>query len=84
MRTNGQLGREQKPAIVQPAMPGALLTVEEVAALLQVDASWVYERVRRRAVDRLPAYKLGKYWRFRETDVLAWLERQRVGEKPNA
>lgn len=55
----------------------ALLTIEEVAELLSVPVSWVYERTRRRAVDRIPGFRLGKYWRFRETDVLAWIERQR-------
>lgn len=61
-----------------------LLTVREVAELLQVPVSWVYERTRRRAVDRIPAFRLGKYWRFREADVLAWVERQRVGVRPHA
>jgi excisionase family DNA binding protein len=56
-----------------------LLTVEEVAALLKVLPSWVYERTRRRSVDRIPGFRLGKYWRFREAEVLAWLDRQRGG-----
>ncbi len=61
-----------------------LLTVEEVAELLQVPTSWVYERARRRSVERIPGFRLGKYWRFREADVLAWLERQRVGARSHA
>jgi excisionase family DNA binding protein len=64
--------------------PRALLTVEEVAELLRVPPSWVYERTRRRAGDRIPGFRLGKYWRFREADVLAWLERQRSGGRANA
>ena len=55
-----------------------LLTAEEVAELLKVPVSWVYERTRKRAVDRIPGFRLGKYWRFREADVLAWIERQRL------
>ncbi len=62
----------------------SLLTVEEVAEMLRVSPSWVYERTRRRSADRIPGFRLGKYWRFREADVAAWLERQRVGLKPNA
>jgi excisionase family DNA binding protein len=58
---------------------GQLLTVEEVAALLRVPPSWVYDRTRLRTNQRIPGFRLGKYWRFRETDVLAWLERQRGG-----
>jgi excisionase family DNA binding protein len=53
-----------------------LLTVEEVAQLLKVAKSWVYERTRRRSAERIPGFRLGKYWRFRKNDVLAWLERR--------
>jgi excisionase family DNA binding protein len=56
-----------------------LLTIEEVAELLSVPVSWVYGKTRRRTVDRIPGFRLGKYWRFREPDVLAWIERQRGG-----
>ena len=50
-----------------------LLTVEEVAVLLHVPVSWVYGRTRKRSLERLPGYRLGKYWRFSEDEVLAWL-----------
>jgi excisionase family DNA binding protein len=53
-----------------------LMTVHEVADLLQVPVSWVYGRTRKRSVDRLPGYRLGKYWRFREAEILAWLKSQ--------
>ncbi len=53
-----------------------LLTVEEVARLLHVPVSWVYGRTRKRSLERLPGYRLGKYWRFREKEVLAWVESQ--------
>jgi excisionase family DNA binding protein len=56
-----------------------LLTVNEVAELLQVPVSWVYERTRSRAMDRLPGFRLGKHWRFDEGEVVAWLKRQRSG-----
>jgi excisionase family DNA binding protein len=56
------------------------LTVHEVAALLQVPVSWVYGRMRKRSRDRLPGYRLGKYWRFSEDEILAWVKRQRGGE----
>jgi excisionase family DNA binding protein len=56
-----------------------LLTVREIAELLQVPISWVYGRMRKRTTERLPGFRLGKYWRFSEREVLAWLESQRVG-----
>jgi excisionase family DNA binding protein len=59
-----------------------LLTVKEVAELLRVPVSWVYDRTRKRSLDRLPGIRLGKYWRFRQGEVLAWVDSQR--ERSNA
>jgi|SRR5208283_4086123 len=56
-----------------------LLTVEDVAILLHVPVSWVYGRMRKRSLERLPAYRLGKYWRFREDEIHAWVKRQSRG-----
>ena len=61
-----------------------LLSVEEVAELLRVPVSWVYEHTSRRVNNRIPGFRLGKYWRFRKADVLAWIERQQVGGRLNA
>ena len=54
-----------------------LLTVAEVAKLLKVPVSWVYERTRRRGVERIPHLKLGKYLRFHACEVREWLQRLR-------
>ena len=54
-----------------------LLTVKDVSDLLRVPVSWVYQRTRKRSLDRLPGIRLGKYWRFRREDISAWLHRQR-------
>jgi len=56
-----------------------LLNVHEVADLLQVPVSWVYGRMRKRSLERLPGYRLGKYWRFRKDEILAWVECHRGG-----
>jgi len=56
-----------------------LLTVEEVAALLKVSKSWVYEHTRSRGIpksERLPHLKLGKYVRFDGEAVRAFLNRR--------
>ena len=49
-----------------------LLTVQQVAELLQVPVSWVYGRLRKRSLERLPGYRVGKYWRFDRQEVLAF------------
>ena len=58
-----------------------LLTIHQVAELLHVPVSWVYGRTRRRSKERLPGIRLGKYWRFREEEVHAWVESQRGGHR---
>jgi excisionase family DNA binding protein len=57
---------------------GRLLTVEQVAEMYQVPKSWVYGRVRKRGLGRLPHLKLGKYVRFEEGAVREFLERLKV------
>jgi excisionase family DNA binding protein len=51
------------------------LTVKEVAAALRVPPSWVYERVRKRGKDRMPHLKIGKYLRFRLSEIRTWVDR---------
>ncbi len=63
-------------------MNDTLLTVEDVATLLHVSPTWVYKRVRRHAVNRLPHLKLGKYVRFRRQDVAHYLETLEVASCP--
>jgi excisionase family DNA binding protein len=58
-----------------------LLTVDDVAALLKVSRSWVYERTRGRHASmsrRLPHIKVGKYVRFDRRAVQTFLERCRA------
>jgi excisionase family DNA binding protein len=56
-----------------------VLTPEGLARLLNMPLSWIYERTRR---GEIPGFKVGKYWRFRENEVLAWFEQFRQGPKP--
>ena len=56
-----------------------LLTVDDVAALLKVSKSWVYEHTRARGHHRragLPHIKLGKYVRFNRRVVRAFLAKE--------
>ncbi len=51
-----------------------LLTVQNVAELLQVPVSWVYKHAGPQCSNPLPCIKLGKYLRFRSTDIMAFLK----------
>jgi hypothetical protein len=42
-----------------------------------VPVSWVCDRTRKRSLDRLPGIRRGKYWRFRQGDVIAWVRHTR-------
>ena len=79
MKTNGDARTQETVIKAGSDAPKLerLLTVEELAELLKVPATWIYSRTRARSVNRLPGLRIGKYWRFRESDVLEWLERQR-------
>ncbi len=60
------------PDISVPA-PGKdmLLKAEEVAQILRVPKSWVYSHLQ-----KLPAIRLGRYVRFRRSDIERFLEEQ--------
>ncbi len=57
-------------------MSERLLTAKEVAALLAVMESWVREATRD---GRLPHLRLGRYRRYRWSEIEAWLEEQKAG-----
>jgi excisionase family DNA binding protein len=64
----------------RPVETAILLTPQQLAARLAVPTSWVREKTRERARERdedpLPTVRLGKYVRFRWSDVEAWIVRQ--------
>jgi excisionase family DNA binding protein len=51
---------------------GALLTAEEVAALLRVTPAWVYAETRR---NRIPHVRLGRYVRYRADALAEWMDK---------
>jgi excisionase family DNA binding protein len=57
------------------AVPGQLLTVDELAAQLQVSPAWVRDHATRKR-PRLPVVKVGKLLRFRQGDITKWIETQ--------
>lgn len=56
-----------------------LLDAAQVAELLAVPKSWVYAEAR---ANRIPFVQLGRYRRFREDDILGWLEQISRGPTP--
>jgi excisionase family DNA binding protein len=57
-------------------MKDKLLTVDELAQELSVPKSWIYSRSRQTGPDAIPLIKIGKYCRFRLSEVLDWLKKR--------
>lgn len=50
-----------------------ILTIREVAALLRVADKTAYTLAQE---GQLPGFKVGGQWRFRRTDIEAWIDAQ--------
>jgi excisionase family DNA binding protein len=68
VRTDGS--HSEAPAV---ALDEPLLTCEDVAKLLRVRVSWVYEAVRD---GRLPCIRVGRHIRFTRSMLERWLDGQ--------
>ncbi|MEE2636258.1 MAG: helix-turn-helix domain-containing protein [Acidobacteriota bacterium] len=55
------------------------LTTDEVLEYLQVNLRTVYRLIK---AGKIPAVRVGRQWRFRESDIDAWLERERSHGAP--
>lgn len=51
-----------------------LMTVEQMAEYLQVDEYTIYAWARK---GKMPAFKVGRFWRFRKEDIDKWLEEKK-------
>jgi excisionase family DNA binding protein len=49
-----------------------LIGIREMAKKLDVHASWLYQRTRKNEV---PHYRLGKYVKFNESEVMLWIKK---------
>lgn len=64
--------KELKPLLGQKtAEPDILFTVETLAEYLHVSHQWVYERVH---FKEIPYFKMGKFPRFRKSEIDRWLD----------
>jgi len=51
-----------------------LMTVEQAAEYLQVDEYTIYAWARK---EKIPTFKVRRFWRFRKEEINRWLENQR-------
>ena len=55
--------------------PPAFLTMDEVLGYLRVTSRTIYRLIK---AGDLPAVRVGRQWRFRQSDLDAWLSRQQT------
>jgi excisionase family DNA binding protein len=65
----------QRVRYERPTAQDRLLTIGELASYLGVTERWVMDKA---AAGELPSFKLGRYRRFRLSEVLEKLERDRA------
>jgi len=58
-----------------------LMTAQEVGELLGRKTNWVLNQA---ATGEIPSFKLGHAVRFREDEIVAWLESKRRGTLPGS
>lgn len=61
---------------LSPVEGEALIGIEAAALFLSVKVSWLYEQVR---LGRVPSYRVGKFRRFRVSELEAWLKERHDG-----
>jgi len=71
-------GFSHKPLILQrigSMNEEPFLNVDELAAKIRREKSWVYQQTRRTDADSIPRRKLGKYYVFLWSEVRPWIDR---------
>ena len=58
-----------------------LITVDELAETFRVYRSWVYSRTREKGPDAIPRIKVGKYYRFKKSEVMDWLRKRSASDE---
>ena len=62
--------------------PEGLVGIEKASTFLDVKTSWLYEQVR---LGKVPSYKVGKFRKFRVSELEAWLQKDgHNGQEPPA
>jgi excisionase family DNA binding protein len=62
-------------------MAEEILTLKEVADYLKLAEKTAY---RLAAEGKLPGFKVGGSWRFKQTDIESWIEEKKASTKDNS
>ena len=62
----------------KPPETQRLMTLEEISDYLQISIHTLYKMAQQ---DRIPAFKVTNKWRFRKSEIDAWIEKNRENNK---
>ncbi|MCS7054104.1 MAG: helix-turn-helix domain-containing protein [Ignavibacterium sp.] len=54
------------------------LTLEQIAEYLQMSTSSIYKMTQ---AGKIPAYKIGRQWRFKKEEIDKWIEQQKYSKR---
>jgi excisionase family DNA binding protein len=63
-------------SIPKPSQQEMIMSAKEVAEYLNLDLDIVYNRC---AKGQIPFYKVGKLYKFRKSELMEWMARQKPG-----
>lgn len=71
--------RKRQPRVNELMKPEDLsfLDIDRLATILDLPKGFIYEHTRKGTRDALPCFRFGKHLRFRENEVLEWIEKHR-------
>jgi|TARA_B100000315_G_C14177082_1_gene407217 excisionase family DNA binding protein len=64
-----------KPLLGEMAVNDTIFTVETLAKYLHVSRQWIYERTH---MKEIPYSKIGKFPRFRKSEIDKWLDSSKI------
>jgi excisionase family DNA binding protein len=70
---------KKRGAAVVSALPGTLMTLQEIADRLRVGRSTIHRLLKR---NQIPAFRIGRHWRFNDEEIDKWCESQVLSRQP--
>jgi excisionase family DNA binding protein len=71
-------GKKRGAAAVS-ALPGTLMTLQEIADHLRVGRATIHRLLKR---NQIPAFRIGRHWRFNVEEIDKWCECHELSRQP--
>jgi excisionase family DNA binding protein len=75
------VGDKTRRADTVPPPSTTVMTLQEIADYLRVTRSTIHRLLKR---NQIPAFRIGRHWRFNLEEIESWCSSRALGEDPNA